>query len=87
MAYVPALFRKTRSVQRINSYMDTVFDEVLHTTLNPNGPGAIRIHLIPPKKEENTLNPSVAIINGTRWQAGLPSSTAATSYRSILPGL
>ena len=61
MAYVPALFRKTRSVQRINSYMDTVFDEVLHTTLNPNGPGAIRIHLIPPKKEENTLNPSVAI--------------------------
>ena len=65
MAYVPALFRKTRSVQRINSYMDTVFDEVLHTTLNPNGPGSIRIHLIPPKKEENTLNPSVAIINGS----------------------
>ena len=45
--------------------MDTVFDEVLHTTLNPDGPGAIRIHLIPPKKEENMLNPSIAIINGS----------------------
>ncbi|MCR5182081.1 MAG: radical SAM protein [Clostridia bacterium] len=45
--------------------MDTTFNEVLHTTLNPGGPGAIRIHLIPPKKEENALNPSVAIINGT----------------------
>ena len=45
--------------------MDTVFDKVLHTTLNPNGPGAIRIHLIPPKKQENELNPSIAIINGS----------------------
>ena len=45
--------------------MDSVFNEVLHTTLNPDGPGAIRIHLIPPKREENTLNPSIAIINGT----------------------
>ncbi|MBQ9814899.1 MAG: radical SAM protein [Lachnospiraceae bacterium] len=44
--------------------MDTRFTEVLHTTLNPNGPGAVRIHLIPPKKEEESLNPSVAIING-----------------------
>ena len=49
----------------ISEYMDTCFDEVLHTTLNPDGPGAIRIHLIPPKKEENALNPSIAIINGT----------------------
>jgi len=44
--------------------MDSVFNEVLHTTLNPDGPGAIRIHLIPPKQEENALNPSIAIING-----------------------
>ena len=65
MPVVPALFRKTKTVRNIFAYMDTTFDEVLHTTLNPNGPGAIRIHLIPPKKEENTLNPSVAIINGT----------------------
>ena len=44
--------------------MDSVFDEVLHTTLNPDGPGAIRIHLIPPRNQENELNPSIAIING-----------------------
>ena len=65
MVYVPWLFRKTKTVKHIFTYMDTVFDQVLHTTLNPDGPGAIRIHLIPPKKEENSLNPSVAIINGS----------------------
>ncbi len=45
--------------------MESAFSEVLHTTLNPDGPGAIRIHLIPPKAEENELGPSIAIINGT----------------------
>ena len=65
MIPVPKLFRKTKTVKGINEYMDTVFDQVLQTTLNPDGPGAVRIHLIPPKREENTLNPSVAIINGT----------------------
>ena len=40
MIPVPKLFRKTKSVKRIHEYMDTVFNEVLHTTLNPNGPGA-----------------------------------------------
>lgn len=65
MSNIPRLIRKTRSVKQIISYMDTVFDKVLHTTLNPNGPGAIRIHLIPPKKQENELNPSIAIINGS----------------------
>ena len=65
MIPIPKLFRKTRSVKRIEAYMDTTFDEVLHTTLNPDGPGAIRIHLIPPRKEEGSFGPSVAIINGT----------------------
>ena len=64
MNSIPAIFRKTRTVKRIQAYMDSTFNEVLHTTLNPDGPGCIRIHLIPPKKEENALNPSVAIING-----------------------
>ena len=64
MIPVPKIFRNTKTVRRINEYMDTTFDEVLHTTLNPDGPGAIRIHLIPPKKEEGALNPSIAIING-----------------------
>ncbi len=64
MIPIPKLFRKTRTVKRIEAYMDGTFNEVLHTTLNPDGPGCIRIHLIPPKKEENALNPSAAIING-----------------------
>lgn len=65
MISIPKLFRKTKTVRQIQAYMASTFNEVLHTTLNPDGPGAIRIHLIPPKAEENTLNPSAAIINGT----------------------
>ena len=65
MTKIPFLFRKTRTVRNLKAYMDLVFSEVLHTTLNPDGPGAIRVHLIPPKPEEDAFNPSVAIINGT----------------------
>ena len=65
MITIPQLFRHTKTIKRIESYMDSAFAEVLHTTLNPDGPGVIRIHLIPPKNEEHTLNPSIAIINGT----------------------
>ena len=65
MAKIPFLFRKTKTAKNLKAYMNFAFSEVLHTTLNPDGPGAIRIHLIPPKPEENALNPSVAIINGT----------------------
>ncbi len=65
MIPIPKLFRNTKTVRRIRAYMDSTFHEVLHTTLNPDGPGVIRIHLIPPKAEENALNPSVAIVNGT----------------------
>ena len=65
MAKIPFLFRKTKTVRNLKAYMDSTFSEVLHTTLNPDGPGAIRIHLIPPRAEEDTLNPSIAIINGT----------------------
>ena len=65
MIPVPGIFKKTRSVKRIGAYMDETFNEVLHTTLNPNGPGVIRLHLIPPKKEESALNPSAVIVNGT----------------------
>ena len=49
---------------KIKKYMQKNFDEVMHTTLNPEGPGAVRIHLIPPKEEEGEVQPSVAIING-----------------------
>ncbi|MBO7406713.1 MAG: radical SAM protein [Clostridia bacterium] len=42
------------------------FNEVQHTTLNPEGPGVVRIHLVPPKTEPALyqIYPSVAIING-----------------------
>lgn len=50
--------------KRIISYMKENFTEVLQTTFNPNGPGAIRIHLIPPKFEEDDLNSSLVIVNG-----------------------
>lgn len=57
-------FKKTKTFKNIRTFMDTEFMEVLHTTLNPEGPGVIRIHLIPPKADEDELNASVAIING-----------------------
>ena len=65
MTKIPFLFRWTKTAKNLRAYMDFAFSEVLHTTLNPDGPGAIRIHLIPPKPEENALNPSIAIINGS----------------------
>lgn len=65
MTKIPFLFRKTKTIRNLRSYMDTTFCDVLHTTLNPDGPGVIRIHLIPPKKEEDAFSPSIAIINGT----------------------
>ncbi|MBS5063411.1 MAG: radical SAM protein [Hungatella hathewayi] len=37
---------------------------VVHTTLNPEGPGCVRIHLIPPKWKPFAHNPYVMILNG-----------------------
>ena len=65
MTKIPFLFRWTRTVRNLKAYMDFAFREVLQTTLNPDGPGAIRVHLIPPRTDKNELNPSIAIINGT----------------------
>jgi len=48
--------------RRIRDYLDH-FDEVKHTTLNPEGPGVVRIHLIPPAADGD-INHSIAIING-----------------------
>ena len=36
----------------------------MHTTLNPKGPGAVRIHLIPPKWHPFSDAPYVMILNG-----------------------
>lgn len=53
-----------KTPKRIRDYILKNSDEVLHTTLNPNGPGAVRIHLIPPKPQGDMIHSSVAIING-----------------------
>lgn len=46
-------------------YSRANMNEVAHATLNPYGPGAVRIHLIPPKFTLKSNAPSVAIVNGT----------------------
>ena len=38
--------------------------EVVHTTWNPDGPGVIRVHMVPPKFTLFKTPPSVAILNG-----------------------
>ena len=45
-------------------YAERNFNGVLHTTLNPEGPGVVRIFLIPPKLDRKDMAPSVVIING-----------------------
>ena len=47
-------------------------NSVYHTTLDPKGPGVVRIHLIPPKKVKPGI-PWVAVING---YSVLPLQTA-----------
>lgn len=40
------------------------YNEVHHTTLDPEKAGVVRIHLIPPKYSKDNIEASVAIING-----------------------
>ena len=51
---------KTRELK----YAKENFGGVMHTTLNPEGPGVVRIHLIPPVVENDVIGSSVAILNG-----------------------
>ena len=50
--------------KRMVQYAKERMGEVMHTTLNPDGPGVVRIHLIPPKVSDDDIEASVAIING-----------------------
>ena len=50
--------------KRIVKYAKENYGEVKHTTLNPEGPGVVRIHLVPPKVTDDNIGPSIAIING-----------------------
>ena len=49
---------------RIKKYASENFNGVIHTTLNPEGPGVVRIHLIPPRFDGEHIGASVAILNG-----------------------
>ena len=50
--------------KRIKRYAEENFKETLHTTLNPEGPGVVRIHMIPPLCDGDEVEASVVIING-----------------------
>lgn len=64
---------KSRINNRINKYFKENFTEVMHTTLNPEGPGVVRIHLVPPAPEDDETGAAVAIING---QDIIPANTS-----------
>ncbi len=53
-----------RTTKKERAYALEHFNEVHHTTLNPEGPGVVRIHLVPPVLVDGELGDSVAIING-----------------------
>ena len=53
-----------RTPKRIEKYIKTNLNEVKHTTLDPEGPGVVRIHLIPPKYDSGKIQGSVVILNG-----------------------
>ncbi len=62
--------------KRVAEYARRNFDEVYHCTLNPDGPGVVRIFLVPPVVEEGQdVGASVAIING---QDVIPVNTSWT---------
>ena len=62
-----------RASKRELAYAAQNFNEVHHTTLNPEGPGVVRIHLVPPLTEGGEIAPSVVILNG---QDVVPVNTA-----------
>ena len=62
-----------RASKRELAYAAANFDEVHHTTLNPEGPGVVRIHLVPPVVKGDEIGASVAILNG---QDVIPVNTA-----------
>ena len=53
-----------KATKRELQYAKEHFGEVHHTTLNPEGPGVVRIHLLPPQVTGQEISGSLAIING-----------------------
>lgn len=53
-----------KTTRRERRYATEHFTGVLHTTLNPEGPGVVRIHMIPPIVGKDKISNSVVILNG-----------------------
>ena len=51
-------------MSRVKRYERENWNKILHTTWNPDGPGAIRIHLVPPKYMRFRKADSLVILNG-----------------------
>ncbi len=62
-----------KASKRELAYAAAHFGEVHHTTLDPEGPGVVRIHLVPPLVSGGEIGASVAILNG---QDVLPVNTS-----------
>ncbi len=62
-----------KASKRELAYAAQKFGEVHHTTLDPEGPGVVRIHLVPPLVRDGEIGASVAILNG---QDVIPVNTA-----------
>ncbi|MBE6909464.1 MAG: radical SAM protein [Ruminococcaceae bacterium] len=62
-----------KASKRELEYAARHFGEVHHTTLNPEGPGVVRIHMVPPLVRDGEIGASVAILNG---QDIVPVNTA-----------
>ncbi|MCR5591412.1 MAG: radical SAM protein [Lachnospiraceae bacterium] len=53
-----------KNPKRVVCYIKENLNEVKHTTLNPEGPGVVRIHMVPPKYDGPEPEGSVVILNG-----------------------
>ncbi|MCR5687445.1 MAG: radical SAM protein [Lachnospiraceae bacterium] len=53
-----------KNPKRVINYIKENLNEVKHTTLNPEGPGVVRIHMVPPKYDGPEPAGSVVILNG-----------------------
>ncbi len=53
-----------KNPKRVVNYIKENLNEIKHTTLNPEGPGVVRIHMVPPKYDGPEPVESVVILNG-----------------------
>ena len=53
-----------KNPRRVVNYIKENLNEVKHTTLNPEGPGVVRIHMVPPRYDGPEPAGSVVILNG-----------------------